>query len=190
MTGCSAVARELAKRGNSRYSTEEIERALMACALVQGNTRRAAQLLKAEGIPIPRSTLKDWITGTHRDRYAVISNEESRHLYARLADSHEAIAERIVHANEKAVGKIEKKLDDPDVSLGELSNTSRNLSVSAGIHQDKASLIRGRPTEIRNERSLAELLQALKSPRFNGVVEINEALLEGHAVEIPDDGDD
>ena len=82
------TGKQIAKRpARSSYTSEEIERGLSAVALVQGNTRRAAAALKAEGLAIPRTTLQEWTTKTHRDRYMAISEDELPHTYRRIAES-------------------------------------------------------------------------------------------------------
>ena len=52
----------------NRYTVEEIDRALSATALFDGNTRAAAKALKGQGLDIPRTTLRDWVNGSRKDR--------------------------------------------------------------------------------------------------------------------------
>lgn len=181
---------EIAKRPpRSPYTSEEIERGLSAVALTQGNTRRAAAALKQAGLPIPRTTLQEWVTNTHRDRYAVIANEELPHVYNRIAEGNEALAERLLKIEDQAAGKLEHALKADDLSPNEISTSLRNLSVSKGIAVDKASVIRGRPTEIREERSFAELARSIHE-RWGHVIKIDPRYFESTAVEVIEERSD
>jgi hypothetical protein len=86
----------------SNYTSEEIERGLSAVALVQGNTRRAAAAVKEAGLPVPRTTLQEWVTNKHRARYIEIAEEELPHVYARIAEGNERLAERGCFGKDRA----------------------------------------------------------------------------------------
>jgi hypothetical protein len=77
-----------------------------------------------------------------------------------------------------------------DLAPRDTAGAIRNVSVAKAVNIDKASVIRGRPTEIAAEADVTELLRALNS--FGGVVKVNPVLLgeepeiESTAEEEPD----
>jgi hypothetical protein len=87
----SGRALESHVKGGS-YTDQEVERGLVALALCSGNSRRAARLLEDRGLPIPRSTLKQW-PDLYPDHYSAVQAQVLPELKARLAEEHTALAD-------------------------------------------------------------------------------------------------
>jgi hypothetical protein len=68
------------------WTPEDVERGLGTLALYGGNAAEAHRRLKAEGLPIPESTLKHWRTTLHADRYSHIRAELAPKVQARAAE--------------------------------------------------------------------------------------------------------
>jgi hypothetical protein len=79
----SALASRTLERN---WTPEDVERGLGTLALYGGNAAEAHRRLKAEGLPIPESTLKHWRTTLHVDRYSHIRAELAPKVQARAAE--------------------------------------------------------------------------------------------------------
>lgn len=128
-----------------RYSEEEIERGLLTIALVAGNTRRAARELKAQGHPVPRTTLSSW-QDIHADRLAELRRDVVPQIQARMAQQSEDLAERQVEAQHKAIDRFLIKV--AELGPRDAASAVRDMAVSRAVNIDKAQLLRGQPTEI------------------------------------------
>ena len=143
------VALRRAAPGNvraSRYSPEEIEYALTAVAAAGGSTKRAAKALEAEGRKVPESTLRLWRSDLYADRYREIEADELPKRYARLAERCEANAERLGVIEELLTDRLEAEASG--LTPRDAAGALRNVSVAKAVNIDKASVIRGRPSEI------------------------------------------
>lgn len=129
------------------YTEEEIEEGLLALAFTR-STRRASELV---GIPHP--TLQDWRT-THKDRLERIQEDMSE----RLAQEHDAMVARLTKGQHDALDVFAEKVND--LKASDAASAVRNLAVAQGVHEDKALLHRGKPTE-RVEHSMDGLLRKL-----------------------------
>ena len=177
---------QLARHGTgSQYTDAEIEAALTAVALCSGNTRRAAGLLEEseDACTVPRGTLENWIRYKHTHRYEQITEEILPTVYAEIAQKSEDLAARMVKAEEALMDRVNEKAGE--LKGHEAASALRNVSTAKAINIDKASIIRGRPTEIREERTMADVARSLE--RFKGIVNVvNRDVIESSAVEEPD----
>jgi hypothetical protein len=165
----------------SAYTEAEIEEGLTAVAFCSGNTRRAARELQATGTrAIPRDTLNNWVRGKHRARYERIVEEILPTIYAGIAQRSEDLATRMAEVEEELLERVKARADE--LKPHEAASSLRNVTVAKAVNIDKAGLIRGRPTEIGEERTLVEVARALE--RFEGIVKINTEVLEGTAEEV------
>jgi hypothetical protein len=169
-------------RGGGPYTDEEIERGLDAVAICSGNTRRAAALLKRQGLPIPRSTLRSWAAELHAYRYQQIHHERLPAIYERIAERSEALAEDAADLEDQLLRQV--KANAKGLRADQAAGALRNVSVAKAVNIDKASVIRGRPTEITAHADVSELLKGLTA-RFGSVVSI-----EGQAIERASESDE
>jgi uncharacterized Ntn-hydrolase superfamily protein len=154
----SCATRAVANARNRRCTDEEIDRGLTAVALCSGNSERAARALADQGWQIDARTLRKW-RGAHANRYEQLQAGVLPAVYGRIAERAENIAERLADLEEDAADRVAELL--PDMKAGEAAGALRNVSVSKAVNIDKASVVRGRPTEIREDRSIEQTLRAL-----------------------------
>lgn len=155
------------------YTDEQVERALIAVALNNGSVAPAQKQLTADGLRIPYGTLHRWPQRYH-ERYQRIQNETLPRVKAELAEIHTQIARKqATLADELADDLRAKKAELPP---REISNAMRNASVSAGVHTDKAALLRNEPTHVTETRTYVEVTSKLE----------RLGLIEGEATEKPD----
>jgi hypothetical protein len=167
------------------YSEEEVARGLQALALHQGNTRRAARFLEKQGHPIPRSTLKSWLTTRAEDyeRARVIVRDR---VWEATAEQHQALVLKAIKASSAATEAAEAAVKDGDAkTANSYASASRNLATTVGISNDKASAAHGRPTEIAQPPNPDEILRKLA--QLGLVVEV--APIDAEVVEEASDGD-
>jgi hypothetical protein len=146
------------------YSEAERVRGVQAVALNAGNTRRAARLLKEQGQPIPRSTLKHWVTVTHVAEYERARIVVRDRIWDELAEEHQALARKALKATGDATAAAREMVKQGDAkTANSYASAARNLATVAGISNDKASAAHGRPTVIERRvdipRALARLVQ-------------------------------
>jgi hypothetical protein len=166
----------------NQYSPEQIDAGLTAMACVNGNRRKAVELLERAGkLPIPAGTLTDWVQSVHKDRYAQIREAVLPALNARMAESHEALVDAYNDLQWEAIDQV--KLGLPEANASQASNIAKNAAIGAGIHTEKAQLRRGMPTQIHGQEDLASTLKALASnPAWRKIVQVDPRLLvEGDA---------
>jgi hypothetical protein len=82
------------RRGRRTYVLAEIERALAVLSIVDGNTRRASEMLKADGLHVRPQTLFKWSRDTYSDLYLRVRFELSRHLEAAREERYRELARR------------------------------------------------------------------------------------------------
>jgi hypothetical protein len=167
----------------SRYSDAEIETGLRALALVSGNQREASSLLRKQGITIPRSTLYAWATSQHATRYRQIQQEVMPAIYDRIAQRSERLADDLADVEERLAEQMRRQA--PELAARDTAGALRNVSVAKGIAIDKATVARGRPTQITATADVTDLLKQLAS-RFGR--QVNSEPVDAEAVtEEPDE---
>jgi hypothetical protein len=167
---------------SAKYTDGQIERALKALVLADGNIKLAQRRLDSDGLHIPERTLREWRT-THSARIAALT--EQRHWVAQgLAEDYESIASEITSMAHKMLGEMDKRDDWQDMNIASLGKSLQSLITSGAIATDKAQLLRGLPTAITESRDLSSLLKLLDSPKFKGVVAVNQDLIDSTATEV------
>ncbi len=170
------------RQPGSRYANAEQERGLVALALCSGNSRRAAKLLADRGLPIPRSTLKQW-PDLYPDQYAGVQTRVLPELKARLAEEHTALAEDLMDLSREMAGRL--MIEYTELPVRDLSSGIRNATVASAVHTDKARDLRGEATTVVEHRSIKEIERRLRE-LFN--VPPGEPLViagEAEEIEIP-----
>jgi hypothetical protein len=146
---------------NTQTRKDEItlERGLMALAERNGNSRKAAKDLKADGIEVCFQTLWNW-SRQYEDRYQAIRAQVLPKIRAKAADQHMDLAQRLMKAESEMVDQLQKKI--PDIEPRDLPGSIRNTAVSAAVHTEKAQLLNDQPTQ-RVSIDLPATLKELKS---------------------------
>jgi hypothetical protein len=139
----------MAKRSRRIYTDAEVERALVAIALHDGNTRRAARVLKEQGLPIPRETLRAW-PDKHEQLYSQVQAKVLPLVKAQTAEEHMELARYQMQVSRKLTERLDREANA--VPIRDVSTAQRNLDVGSGIHTQRGAELRGEPqvVEYRN----------------------------------------
>jgi hypothetical protein len=159
----------------SRLKPEQKTAALTALVFAHGNVPAAQAALAEDDIKIHERTL-----------YRIKSDDPEYHRLAReLADevkTYEIERRRSLAAIQtEASRKMTEELiaESHELSARDKAGAIRNLDTGSAINIDKAQLLAGEPTEIREQRKPEEILRALRAKL--GV----KPSIEGEAVEEP-----
>jgi hypothetical protein len=167
------------------YTTEDIERGLSALAFHAGNSNRASAVLKEMGHPVPARTLRAW-RKQEAQRYERVRAELQDRVFAETAEEWLGLTREAIEAASGAIEKAKQATREGDSKEAKTwAGTARDLAVSSGVADDKATRGAQRPTSIREERSFPELMRTLHE-RFPSLVTVNPAFLETTAEEVPD----
>lgn len=164
-----------------RYTTEEIDTALLTYWLEGQSPTRAAELLG-----IPKQTIHEWVT-QHPRRL-----EELRQQNEAAFDK--TIALRAEGIQIQALDTIASLLALTDIKIqaGEMKNpdqAAQRISTVLGIITDKWLLIKGRPNSIVGTSDASEHLKALKA-RFPWLVTDSTAEDITTTPELPEQSED
>ena len=159
----------------SSYSVEQIEAGLAAMAMWHGNSRQASRVLKEAGLEIPHTTLVEW-PKAYPERFQELREQVVPQVREKLAQMFEVAGMRGAELTIKTMEQFAEKADTLDTR--DLPGAIRNISTAAAISVDKSSLLRGLPTEIRQNDSAEDVLKRLQA-KHPGM------FVEGSAEEIP-----
>jgi hypothetical protein len=168
-----------------RYTQEEVTLGLQAMVFY-GSAPRASKALREQGNPIPANTLKDW-RRRYVDQYERAREDLEARLAAELGEDWVNLGRQAIEAAGDAVAKAQAatKADDSQAA-SRWAGTAQKLAIASGIADDKWTRAAGRPTSIREERPLQEVMRALHE-KFSNVVTVNPLFIEGEAAELADD---
>ena len=152
-----------------------VTEALIAVIAWAGNIAAAHRALKAEGKNPPSyTTLTAWVRETHVDRYNELREKYAERLEQQLIHEYRDVARFSVEVQRLGLEKAQQRLlsgDDTDPS-----RTAANAARVAQSMTDKMLSLSGRPTSIREDRNLEEILRSLVA---KGVVHLpEEAVVE------------
>jgi hypothetical protein len=170
------------------YTTEDIERGLSALAFYAGNSIRAASALKEMGHPVPARTLRGW-RKQEGQRYERLRAELQDRVFAETAEEWLSLTREAIEAAGDAVAMARQSTAQGDSKEAKTwAGTARDLAVSSGVADDKATRGAQRPTSIvERDRPLQDVLRAIAANRkFAQVVQVNPELLEATARELQD----
>jgi hypothetical protein len=147
----------------SRYTQEQRELGLRAVALASGNTERAAQSLRTLGIRVQRTTLRDWATRQHVQRYREIQAEVIPEIHARIAEQSDALALQAGETEAALITRLQKEL--PNVPARDLSRAVRDVATSRKISVEKGVTLRSeeKPAESNPIQDFTEAMKELKA---------------------------
>ncbi len=156
------MAVEVGQRNSpSEHDRETVDGALIALIMANGNCSRAA-----ENAGVDRSTISRW-RDKYADRYLELRQTVEPKIAQTLAAEHEDAA---LLALSKAKDMLE--LIDPDtIEAKERGKLTQQLAVAGGIFTDKASALRGRPTEVVDHRHAVEIVHKLKTTNPSLIVD-------------------
>ena len=167
----------------SQYSLEQIEAGLTAMAIWHGNSRQASRVLGEAGIEVPPTTLILW-KNTHTERYAELTEQIVPQVREKLAQQFEVIGMR---SAELTLDTLEQFSDEvKNLPARDLAGAIRNLSTAGAIGVDKASLLRGMPTEIRKTENVSDLVERVQQTEKALREKYPSLFVESTAEEIPD----
>lgn len=158
-----------------KYTDVQVDEALVLLSILGQPTKVQAELRRQWGYAPGEFTIRYWRDHSYADRYLEIRRDVVPKIRARLAAKHEDIQALALERAEEAL----VHLDVYRVPQDELAKTVQQLSVSSGIHSDKASLLRGMPTEIVGHMDVDENLDAIARLAPGLVV-------DGTATELPE----
>lgn len=153
---------------------EEITAGLLAMIAWAGNASAASSALEAEkGIKISSSTLSGWVRGAHALRYQEMREKYADQLEAQLIGDYRDLVKHALEAEGLAIEKARDRLhagrdEDP-------GRTAANLARVAQANTDKMLSLSGRPTSIREDRNVEEILRSLAA---KGVIQLPEPPVE------------
>jgi hypothetical protein len=134
------VAENVQSKSLAKYSVEDIDRGLCAVAYFNGSTRKASTALAEQGIKIPRSTLRNWLS-IHEDRYEKLRADLLPRIHERVAEKHLELADAQIDASWEFLKQLMKEKDN--IPPRDLSTALRNTDVGSAVHTDKALALRG-----------------------------------------------
>jgi hypothetical protein len=156
--------------GYEHFTQEQVSAGLMAMIAWVGNASAASRALKAEkGLVVSPKTLHEWVRERHFDQYNEMRVKYSEQLETGLAndmrDSVRAAIEVERVAMDKALVRL-KAGEDPDPA-----KTAAHAARVAQSMTDKLLSLTGRPTSIREDRNVQEILRSLAA---KGVIDLGD----------------
>jgi hypothetical protein len=142
------------------YKQKEIVHVL-TCVVAWGSIRAAVKQLNEEGdfASLREPTVQGWVRGKHAELYDQIREKYMRQMERDLADRYRGVAAQAIDATEVGVRVAVEQLEagndrDP-------ARSAANLAMVADKTLRDYSLLEGKPTEIRENRGLADVMRAL-----------------------------
>ena len=180
------MGQAITERGTKldKFTEDEVELSLRLLALAGGDVKQTVGALADEGIIVQHNQLRYWRDIAFPIKYgelrATLANDIGEDIAGRAL-------ERALQADEAerlyldaAVEKLE------EVSPDRLANSVLSLARAKGENVEKAQLLRNRPTEIREVRDTAEILDVLaregvlvRDPRLSAI--------DGEGIELEDE---
>jgi hypothetical protein len=169
----------VSERGRvTRHSEAEVDLALKLMVLNGGRTMITEEQLASENVRVHRNTLKTWRDHSFPRKYAQIRHELGREVTEEIAGRALERAMQYDDAEKRYIKAALEKIDQVDPThlaknAGALAN-AKSASITA------AQLLRDRPTEIVEHRSVDDLVSTLERL---GVAKKDEAI----TVEVEED---
>lgn len=163
-----------------RFNEEQIARGLTAVVVCAGNFAAASRFLENEGLTVKPMTLRGWCQQRYPERYAELRERYAAELETHLIHDMRDLAVQGMEIQRLALDKTYERLvsgrdDDP-------SKTAANVSRVVQTNVDKMLAVSGRPTSIREDRNLGEVLRSLAA---KGIIELPPEDVTEEMVEIP-----
>jgi hypothetical protein len=147
-----------------------------------GNSNRAAKALKEAGTPVPARTLSAW-KKREAQRYERIRQELQDRVFSQTAEEWLSLTRDAIEATGDAVAKAKQATAAGESREAKSwSGVARDLAVTGGVSDDKSTRGAMRPTSIREERSLQEIMGVIHR-KFPNVMRVNPEFIEATAEE-------
>jgi hypothetical protein len=142
-----------------KYTPEEVEKALLALALVGGNSGEASRRLKGANIEISPRLLRLWRSGLHARRYAELAQEYAREVEETIVQEARETAILAAEVERLALAKTLEQLEAGEIR--DAAAAARNAATVKGINVDKLLTLSGRPNQIIEQSNPDEILAHL-----------------------------
>jgi hypothetical protein len=168
-TSSSDVAVTERGRPLPHYSDAEIDAALRTLILT-GSVAKASRTLIESGLQFSEQQLRHWRDHAFANRHYRLRRELANDVGEEVAGR---AMEQALQEDEAERLFVERALDRLDeIPTRDLAASARNMAQAKALDVTKAQLLRDRPTEIKETRSVPELLAVLKDA---GVLRVSEA---------------
>lgn len=142
------------------YTPAQVTEALIALVAWAGNYTATVHALKSEGkMSISSSLLSEWARFTHAPEYAELREKYAEQMEAQLIAEYRDVARQSVEVQRAA---LDKALDR--VRAGDDNDPAKTAAHAARVAQtmtDKMLSLSGRPTSIREDRNVEQILRSL-----------------------------
>ena len=166
------VTQAVSERGRHiRHTDDEVNLALKLVVLNGGRLKNTSEQLEEEGFVISRNTLRDWRDKAFPRRYAQIRHELGKDVTEEMAGR---ALERALEADNAEKAYIEaavKRLAEVDAT--HLAKNALALANAKSNNIQASQLLRDRPTQITETRSVDDLVGVLERL---GVAKKDEAI--------------
>lgn len=154
------------------YTEDHITKGLNALLAFGGSPAAASKALKqAFALAIPAKTLQTWRDSTHADRYAALQAEFGPEIEQAIVRDTRDLARAATTVERLAIEQAYEALESGAVRPEVAAQIALNMSKVKQSNLDKLLALTGRPQQITEHRSAAEIIRAL---RAKGVVEVAE----------------
>ena len=161
-----------------RHTEAEVDLTLKLLVLNGGKINVTEEMLLAENVQVHRNTIRAWRDDCFPRRYAQIRHELGREVTEEIAGR---ALERAMEYGEAERAYIEAAINKlPEVSPDHLAKNAQALSNAKNNNVQMAQLLRDRPTEIIENRSLSDYVEVLERL---GVAQKEDEAIEGEAVD-------
>jgi hypothetical protein len=131
----------------------------MAVVAWAGNHSAASRALKDQNIDLTPTTLSLWTRETYAARFQEMREKYSEQLEQQLIHEYRDVARLAVDVQRLALDKATTRLERGDD--GDPGRTAANAARVAQAMTDKMLSLSGRPTSIREDRNLNEIMRSL-----------------------------
>lgn len=152
-----------------KYDEAEITRALNALIAFGGSPAAASRALdEAFGLKVTTDLLRTWRDSTHAEQYAELQATHGHAIEEAVVRDTRDLARAAANVERMAIEKAMEGVESGQVRTVELAQIALNMSKVKQSNIDKLMTLTGRPQNITEHRSAAEIIRALEA---KGVIE-------------------
>jgi hypothetical protein len=142
-----------------QYSERDRENALGVRAVL-GDDKKASEALKEMGTPVPAATIGSW-RRKYRDRFLFYTESQISTIRQEIiASSLQLLAKRHDMAT-KVLEKLNERIDEEDLTAGQLSYVMRGLETGLGIGIDKVRALSEESVAPAERQGYQDLIEKL-----------------------------
>jgi hypothetical protein len=146
---------------SSKFTTEQVDGALLTLAMLGGSTEKAGKELRAAGMNVTSRTLREWREKLYPGRYRDLCQRHARDIEGVIVRGSRAIAVRADEVTMLALEKARAQLKAGEAR--DPASVARNAAVTKAVNIDKMMLLEGRPTQVTEHRDADELMRAIRA---------------------------